>query len=419
MSPNTLHLIVGCDAARALAARASADALAVWPAPPAPEAVFTTFTDADPAAVELAWVVPGTASTASLYDIVGDLQESRTPTLISADPAIDIGDRTGLVVLPADAAPEAVAAALAALASQVPAFEEVSRDLRLLRATRGGLAEQFGQMDEELRLAARLQQQFLPGPLGDDLPVSIDVLYRPAGYVSGDIYDVIRLDERYVGLFIADAVGHGVPAALLTMYIKRCLQPKAIDPADPRGYRLARPDEAIARLNRDMCRQQTETIRFATACYAVIDTGSGRVWVARAGHPYPLVFREGGEIQPIAPEGALLGVMEDEDFEVEQVTLKPGDRLIMYSDGLEAIFPTSRAERAALDAEDRPPHDLAQVHDLADAAPADGLNRLAGRIAEQAGSLAQADDVTVLSLTFHAAAEHAGDHKAAPVFAVA
>jgi len=115
--------------------------------------------------------------------------------------------------------------------------------------------------------------------------------------------------------------------------------------------------------------------------------------------------------------GALLGVMEDEDFEVQQLTLHAGDRLVMYSDGLEAIFPTSRAERAELDAEQRPPHDLAEIHALAAADPAEGLSRLAGRIAEQAGSLAQPDDVTVLSLTYRPTADQPSETAGSPATA--
>src|SRR5688572_9036270 len=69
-------------------------------------------------------------------------------------------------------------------------------------------------LDEELRLAARIQQDFLPKMLPQVGPVHFHTLFRPAGYVSGDLYDVTRLDERHVGFYIADAVGHGVPAAL-------------------------------------------------------------------------------------------------------------------------------------------------------------------------------------------------------------
>ena len=75
----------------------------------------------------------------------------------------------------------------------------------------------FDKLDEELRLAARIQCEFLPQEFPTMAGVGFDVLYRPAGYVSGDTYDVQQIDDRLVAFYVADAVGHGVPAALLTM----------------------------------------------------------------------------------------------------------------------------------------------------------------------------------------------------------
>src|SRR5687767_9061625 len=97
-------------------------------------------------------------------------------------------------------------------------------------------------LDEELRLAARLQQDFLPKNLPQVGNVRFHTLYRPAGYVSGDLYDVMRLDERNVGFYMADAVGHGMPAALLTMFLKNALVTKDISPA---GYRLLSPAQTM------------------------------------------------------------------------------------------------------------------------------------------------------------------------------
>ena len=76
--------------------------------------------------------------------------------------------------------------------------------------------------------------------------VRFATVYKPASWVSGDIYDVFRVDERHVGFYVADAVGHGMAASLLTLFIKRCLTPKRIE-AD--GYTVLCPSEAIAVLN--------------------------------------------------------------------------------------------------------------------------------------------------------------------------
>ncbi len=125
----------------------------------------------------------------------------------------------------------------------------------------------------------------MPSTLPKVSDLAFRVFFRPAGYVSGDIYDISKLDEHHVGVFLADAVGHGVPAALMTMFIKRSLFTKEIDRALPNGYRLVQPSETLAKLNQDLLDQQTGQVRFATACYALIDCRTHKVCMARAGHP--------------------------------------------------------------------------------------------------------------------------------------
>src|SRR5256885_4306186 len=119
-------------------------------------------------------------------------------------------------------------------------------EVNLLRRRDETLNFYMQRVDEEMRLAARLQQDFLPKTLPQLGKVRFHSLYRPAGYVSGDLYDVMRLDESHVGFYMADAVGHGMPAALLTMFIKNALITKQIT---PEGYRLLAPGETMAGLN--------------------------------------------------------------------------------------------------------------------------------------------------------------------------
>src|SRR5439155_5857770 len=125
----------------------------------------------------------------------------------------------------------------------------------------------LSRVDDEMRLAARLQQDFLPKSLPQVGRVHFHTLFRPAGYVSGDLYDVMRLDEKHVGFYMADAVGHGMPAALLTMFIKNALVTKEIGAG---GYRLLAPGETIAKLNEALVGQNLSYATFATAIYGLI-----------------------------------------------------------------------------------------------------------------------------------------------------
>src|SRR4051812_12621367 len=122
-------------------------------------------------------------------------------------------------------------------------------------------------LDEELRLAARIQQDFLPKLLPQVGNVHFHTLFRPAGYVSGDIYDVARLDETTVGFFVCDAVGHGMPAALLTMFIKRAMVTKEILAS---GYRLLDPGETLRNLNQSLVDQNLSQATYTTGLCAQI-----------------------------------------------------------------------------------------------------------------------------------------------------
>ena len=221
--------------------------------------------------------------------------------------------------------------------------------------------------------------------------VHFDVLWRPAGYVSGDIYDVVRLDESHIGFFIADAVGHGVPAALMTVHIKRSMPTKTIDPEVVGGYRLYSPGEAIGVLNREMLKYQTGKVRFATACYGIIDLETHELTVARAGHPYPLILRADGGTDTIEPEGGLLGVFPDEVFEEQTVKLEPGDRVLLYSDGFEVAFPTNEESDGDKPGRQKLANNqyCKEFEDLRNGHAQLALDRLAQRLNMQSGSLNQ------------------------------
>src|SRR5690606_26449102 len=192
------------------------------------------------------------------------------------------------------------------------------------------------QVERELRLASRLQRDFLPKKLPNHGRVKFNRLYRPASHVSGDLYDVRRLDEEHVGVYLADAIGHGMPAALLAMFMHNALQTKRI--GGDGSYELLASHEAMRHLNETLCGQDLAHTTFATAIYARVNLHTGMVDFARGGHPLPMLVRAGGEITELGGEGALLGVMPHESFDPVTLHLAPGDRLIFFTDGVETLF---------------------------------------------------------------------------------
>ncbi len=239
------------------------------------------------------------------------------------------------VVADADSPPEVLAAHLEALRQLDPAIAHLRTELDQARSYGTISAKTLSQLEEELRLAARLQRDFLPRTLPRVPPLTFGVMFRPVGWVSGDIYDAIRLDETHVGFYVADAVGHGMPAALLTMFLKRALPTKRIADGD---YRLVAPDEAMAELNAAICEQDLSSCQFCSALYCLVDSATLEMTYARGGHPEPLLLRADGSLIELNAGGGLLGVFPEEHYDRGRVQLAPGDRLVVYSDGAEAAF---------------------------------------------------------------------------------
>lgn len=376
------------------ASRLSDALLAGWPGENVPQMCLfdppsVTALDQQVQQVDAVWVYAGPAmSRSELYELLEHLEGHRLPTVLSrVNESYPIGCafRDGVVIGPPDAAPSELRLLLSTLLCQGQMLREIKADLNIMRRHQDGLLTQIGQLDEELRLAARIQRGFLPTVLPQIGDVHCDVLFRPAGYVSGDIYDVQRLDENHIGFYVADAVGHGVPAALLTMFIKQALRGRE---STNGSYRILPANEAMARLNQDLICRQASSTQFVTACYGTLNVATRELQLARAGHPPPFLLTRDGEVKPLEPEGPLLGVFEDEAFELMKMTLEPGDRLLIYSDGFELAF---GEETLVSDGKH-----IEALHRMREGSLDQALRNLQATLDAQSGSLHQRDDMTAL-----------------------
>ncbi len=264
-------------------------------------------------------------------------------------------------------------------------LENLTLELNLLRKRDEHVSDIISRLDEEQRLAARLQRDFLPKVLPRLGGIEFGAIYRPASYVSGDMYDAMRIDEHHLGFYIADAVGHGMPAALLSMFMKNALITKDIA---ANGYKVLSPSESLSRLNNSLCEQNLSSATFATAVYGTIDVRTLTMTVARGGHPHPLFIRN-GEAIAIEPDGALLGIFPDESFSTCTVQLQPGDKVFVYTDGIEVAF--SESETAD---DEIWRHKLGSLLDK----PLDeALKCFNHQLEQSGGSLLPKDDLTILA----------------------
>lgn len=193
---------------------------------------------------------------------------------------------------------------------------------------------------QQLEMAGRVQRNFLPSKLPNCSKLRWAAMFHPAEWVSGDIYDITRLDEEHIGFYLADAVGHSMPAALLTMFLK---QAAVMRQTIGNKYYIFKPWEVIKSLNLHMARQELSGCLFATCFYGLLNKETLTLKYARAGHPYPVLIRN-HELLQLQTRGGLLGVFAEAEFEQQEIQLQPGDKLFIYSDGGEPFIGDGNAD---------------------------------------------------------------------------
>jgi phosphoserine phosphatase RsbU/P len=206
-----------------------------------------------------------------------------------------------------------------------------------VEAARDELDRHSESLERDLLMAARLQRSFLPD-LREDVPgFRFAAAYLPQEFVSGDTYDlrVVEVDEQgkptHVALYTLDAVGHGVRAALLMVLLRAVFRPVDTD------GRLRPPHDVVGELERCMRETRLDESPTAAFCYGVLDVERGRLAVANAGHPLPVILRAGGGVERVGTSGLLLGVVPEE-YETTTVELRPGDRVFFFTDGADVEY---------------------------------------------------------------------------------
>ena len=179
----------------------------------------------------------------------------------------------------------------------------------------------------ELAIGREIQRSLLPRRFPEVEGWRFAADYEPAREVGGDLYDVFRIrgDREDVALLIADVTGKGVPAALLMADTKALLH-AAADNAD-------NPADALGRVNRILTLERHSSL-FVTAALAAVDTDTGDVRLASAGHEPPLVVRADGRLEAIEARGPILGAFTGVAYEPAVCHVDPGDVVVLYTDGI-------------------------------------------------------------------------------------
>jgi sigma-B regulation protein RsbU (phosphoserine phosphatase) len=231
---------------------------------------------------------------------------------------------------------------------------------RLLQENNEALKQAEERRQKDLQAAAKLQQEMLPQSNDLGLPVVLASRLVPADDLAGDMFSYFALDERHLGFFIIDVVGHGIPAAMLSLHLMKILSPDANEDSivwkklnikeQARGglrnlmasraqrhapkirYVHRDPVEVVARLNAGWEDDMGTT--YFTMIYGVIDTHTGAGTLCQAGHPYPLICRRDGAVEVLGHGGYPIGLLDKAEYDAVPFSLEPGDRLFLYSDGV-------------------------------------------------------------------------------------
>ena len=186
-------------------------------------------------------------------------------------------------------------------------------------------AQKLQRREREVEEARAIQQGFLPQEIPQIPGYRIAGAWQPARIVGGDYYDVLPFDDDSVGLCIADVAGKGMPAAMLMSNFQ----------ASVRGFASSSlsPDALCEKLNNLVCRNIAAD-RFITFVYAHLHGPSRRLSYANAGHNAPIVLHRDGTHERLEMGGGVLGIFKQQSFDAGSFQLAPGDRIVLYTDGV-------------------------------------------------------------------------------------
>ena len=251
--------------------------------------------------------------------------------------------------------------------------------------------ERLLEINKELQIANQIQSSILPREIPRLAGLEIAARYVPMSAVAGDFYDFLVFDQRHIGILVADVTGHGVPAALIASMLKVAFAGQSGNADNPAAV--------LAGLNRALCGKFEE--HFVTAAYVFVDLEKLVLRYAGAGHP-PLLHASRGNGQAresgsreVEANGLMLGLFPEATYASLEIQIDPGDRIVLYTDGILESMNTAREEFGKSRLKNFLDASVSSASHLADAL----LLELRRWSATDVGR-AQDDDITLLVLDF-------------------
>lgn len=265
-------------------------------------------------------------------------------------------------------------------------IEKTVGQVRALREAREA-REKLSRLNRELDLANRVQQEIIPKkfpPFPEHREFALFASMRPASSVGGDFYDFFKIRDNALGVAIADVSGKGVPAALIMAASRSLLKAEAMEGTPPA--------DCLTHVNRSLCAENISSM-FVSLFYGVLEFDTGRFTYSSAGHNHPYRLN-GGAVSLLEPvRGTVLGVDGSMAYKENTVNFAPGERLVIYTDGIIEAFSEEKEE-----------YSEARFQQLLEKHADDPVEDLVRHIIEDveihAENAAQSDDMTVLALEY-------------------
>lgn len=191
-------------------------------------------------------------------------------------------------------------------------------------------------LKKDISVAKKIQGSLMQKNFSHIKHLIFAVGYIPLDEVGGDIYDISEINHKYTRIFLADATGHGVQAALITMAIK--------GEYESFKHSTSSPKKLLKNLNNDFVQKFGAIHSFFSCIVVDIYPEKNKIVFASAGHPDQIIQRKNWDIQNLSRTGKIMGLMKDVDFEEVEIPFEKGDKLFLFTDGLFEEFNTDKEE---------------------------------------------------------------------------
>ena len=270
-------------------------------------------------------------------------------------------------------------------------IEKMETDMGSYISTLTAVTAERERIGAELLLAERIQRNSIPGEFPafpDRTDFDIYASMDPAREVGGDFYNFFLIDEDHLAVAIGDVSGKGVPASLFMMVTNILIS--------DRTKMGGRPEEILTFINTNLCAHNRADM-FVSVWLGILELSTGRLAAANAGHEYPILKKAGGGYALYKDKhGFVIGGMEDVKFSEYELTLEPGDRLFLYTDGV----PEASAKDGSMFGTDRL---ISALNEAPDASPEQVLTNVRAAVDAFVKDAEQFDDLTMLCMEYKGA----------------